>query len=75
MAHKRTNQTKVTLVILLPKTTLLHCNYLLFSVFSDGEDGNGSKLEKLANLFTSSNAVSQKLPKMYCGLLSLINFI
>ena len=36
---------------LLPKTILLHGSYLLSSVVTDGEDGNGLKLEKISQCF------------------------
>ena len=36
---------------LLPKTILLHGSYLLLSVVTDGEDGNGLKLEKISQFF------------------------
>ena len=40
---------------------------------SDGEDGNGLKLEKKI-FFKLSSSVSKNSPKLYCSLLFLLNF-
>ena len=62
-------------LVLLPKTTVLHLNYLLSSVVMDGEDGNGLKLEKAGQVFQVLKLCLEKLQKSYSGLLSLLNSI
>lgn len=43
-------------LVILPKTTLAHSNYLLLSVIVDDKDGNAVKLEKLGTMFLSESA-------------------
>ena len=56
-----------------PRMLLTESIYLYFSVVSDGEDGNGLKLEKKF-FFKLSSSVSKNSPKLYCSLLFLLNF-
>ena len=62
-------------LVLLVKTILLHRNCFLFSVATDGKDGNGLKLENVCQFFQVVTMCVEKKPKKYFGLLSLGKFI
>ena len=64
MSSQQLNPKNNGLVLFL-KTISRHRNCFLWSVATDGKDGNGLKLKKFGPIFSSFDALSSKITKKF----------